>query len=79
MKKTAKTIPARLPDGQAKNVDEYLHALPEAMRATLEKVRQAIKAAALRHFCMQGKQNQLDLHSFWLLQFYISLRHLALH
>jgi uncharacterized protein YdhG (YjbR/CyaY superfamily) len=36
---TAKTI-------SAKNVDEYLHALPEADRTQLEKLRQAIKMAA---------------------------------
>ena len=39
MEKTDKTI-------QPKNVDEYLQALPEEMRTTLEKVRQIIKAAA---------------------------------
>lgn len=39
MEKASKTVPA-------KNVDEYLHALPEAVRTTLEKIRQAIKAAA---------------------------------
>ncbi len=39
MEKAAKTIPA-------KTVDEYLRALPEAMRTTLETVRQSIKAAA---------------------------------
>lgn len=39
MEKAAKTA-------TAKNVDEYLQALPEAVRITLEKVRQAIKAAA---------------------------------
>jgi uncharacterized protein YdhG (YjbR/CyaY superfamily) len=39
MEKAANTIPA-------KNVDEYLNALPEAVRTTLEKVRQTIKAAA---------------------------------
>jgi len=30
----------------AKNVDEYLAALPEEARVTLEKIRKAIKAAA---------------------------------
>ena len=39
MEKTAKTIPA-------KTVDEYLRALPEAMRTALETIRQSIKAAA---------------------------------
>ena len=39
MEKTDKKI-------QPKNVDEYLQALPEEMRTTLEKVRQIIKAAA---------------------------------
>jgi len=38
MEKTAKTIPT-------KNVDEYLHALPEEVQITLEKVRQTIKGA----------------------------------
>lgn len=39
MEKTAETTPA-------KNVDEYLNVLPVEVRTTLEKVRQAIKAAA---------------------------------
>ena len=39
MEKTAKTI-------NKKNVDEYLSALPEAVRFTLEKLRQTIKKAA---------------------------------
>lgn len=39
MEKASKTAPA-------KNVDEYLQTLPEAMRITLETVRQSIKAAA---------------------------------
>jgi uncharacterized protein YdhG (YjbR/CyaY superfamily) len=32
--------------GKPKSVEEYLAALPEDVRATLEKIRQAIKAAA---------------------------------
>lgn len=39
MQKTARTT-------AAKNVDEYLDALPEDVRTTLEKLRQTIKAAA---------------------------------
>lgn len=39
MTMTAKNIPA-------KNVDEYMQALPSAVRTTLEKVRQTIIAAA---------------------------------
>lgn len=39
MEKAAKTVPA-------KTVDEYLRALPEAMRTALETIRQSIKAAA---------------------------------
>ena len=39
MEKTAKAT-------TAKNVDEYLHSLPEAVRFTLEKLRQTIKLAA---------------------------------
>ena len=39
MEKDAKDIPA-------KNVDEYLKALPEDVRTTLEKLRHTIKAAA---------------------------------
>ena len=39
MEKVAKTIPAR-------NVDEYLHVLPETVRTSLKKLRQTIKTAA---------------------------------
>jgi uncharacterized protein YdhG (YjbR/CyaY superfamily) len=39
MERTPKSIPAR-------NVDEYLHDLPAPMHAVLQKVREAIKAAA---------------------------------
>jgi uncharacterized protein YdhG (YjbR/CyaY superfamily) len=39
MEQTSNTTPA-------KNVDEYLRQLPDAMRVTLEKIRRAIKDAA---------------------------------
>lgn len=41
MEKTAEPVPA-------KTVDEYLYLLPDGVRTTLEKIRQAIKAAAPR-------------------------------